>query len=155
MEELKIGNRKFAVVTTQTHICLQTCARRHNMATRRPAPCTLKSDRGRGEKPSSPPTPPTSLHHSQPRQQQRGRGRHTAGRGASRAGVAGCHAGGGVGRRVVGMTMTMIVTVVGLRRQSKGSKIGGKTGTKWDSRDGPNGHQPITLVDAIYTCSEE
>ena len=30
-----------------------------------------------------------------------------------------------------------------LRGETKGSKIGGKMGVKWDSRDGSNGHQPI------------
>ena len=29
-----------------------------------------------------------------------------------------------------------------LRGEGKGSKIRGKMGIKWDTRDGPNGHQP-------------
>ena len=31
---------------------------------------------------------------------------------------------------------------VSLRRRSRGSKIRGKVGRRWDSRDGPNGYQP-------------
>ena len=42
------------------------------------------------------------------------------------------------------------------RSETEVSNIRGKMGTKWDSRDGPNGYQPINLqlVDAIYPCSQ-
>ena len=33
-----------------------------------------------------------------------------------------------------------------LRGGTKGSKLGGKMGLEWDSRDGPNGHQPAASV---------
>ena len=33
-------------------------------------------------------------------------------------------------------------SVADLRGETKGSKIEGKRGIKWDNRDGPSGHQP-------------
>ena len=45
-------------------------------------------------------------------------------------------------------------SAVNLRRQTKGSKIGSKKRTKWDSRDGPNRHHTLQLVDVVYPCRE-
>jgi hypothetical protein len=41
-----------------------------------------------------------------------------------------------------------------LRRRAKGSKIGGKKGSKLDSREGPSGCENLQLVDAKIPCSE-
>jgi hypothetical protein len=41
-----------------------------------------------------------------------------------------------------------------LRRQTEGSTIRGKIGSKWDSRDGVKMGTSLQLVDVIYPCSE-
>ena len=37
-----------------------------------------------------------------------------------------------------------------LRRGTKGSTLWGKMGIEWDSRDGPNGHQPTASICDLY-----